>query len=98
MMKFLAARRKPGDMQENYFYRWSIIHFAPLANGVGHYGRSLVRKRSAARERLKSGRSAASARTTYPGGCIKAHAASVSAALCTSPAIPRRWSASAPWR
>ena len=29
MMKFiLAARRKPGDTQERYFYEWSIIHVA----------------------------------------------------------------------
>jgi EthD domain len=29
MMKFiLAARRKPEDTQENYFYQWSIIHVA----------------------------------------------------------------------
>jgi EthD domain len=29
MMKFiLAARRKPEDTQENYFYHWSIIHVA----------------------------------------------------------------------
>ena len=29
MLKFiLAARRKPGDTQERYFYEWSIIHVA----------------------------------------------------------------------
>lgn len=29
MMKFiLAARRRPDDTQQNYFYQWSIIHVA----------------------------------------------------------------------